>query len=94
MQIEHKSGHSIVNRNPDIVNTNPDTGQKSGHGTYGRTWDTNPDMFGHPDILAVGRILALKIERGYNQRCQWYQNLPLYMPEPHAKFHQNWWSGF
>ena len=23
-----------------------------------------------------------------------YINLPLYMPSPHAKFHQNWWSGF
>ena len=39
MYIEHKSGHSIVNRNPDIVNTNPDTGQKSGHSEHkSRHW--------------------------------------------------------
>ena len=57
--------------------------------------NTNPDIFGseqksgHPDTLAVGRKTALKIERGYNQTCHLFQNLPWDMPELHAKFHQN-----
>ena len=63
--------------------------------------DRNPDIlgqrdiFGHPGtFLSMGSVLALKIKRGYNQTCHWYQNLPQDMHEPHAKFDQNWWSGF
>ena len=36
----------------------------------------------------------LSFKWGYNQRCQWYQNLPLDIPKLHAKFHQNPWCGF
>ena len=36
----------------------------------------------------------LSFERGYNQRCHWYQNIPRNIPESHAKFHQNWWFSF
>ena len=36
----------------------------------------------------------LSFERGYNQRCQWYQNLPLNIPKLHTKFHQNWCTSF
>jgi len=36
----------------------------------------------------------LSFKGGYNQRCQWYQNLPLDIPKLHAKFHQNPWCGF
>ena len=36
----------------------------------------------------------LSFERGYNQTCHYYQNLPLDIPKLHAKFHQNPWCGF
>ena len=36
----------------------------------------------------------LSFERGYNQTCHWYQNLPLTMPKLHAKYHQNWCTSF
>ena len=44
--------------------------------------------------MSVGSFLALKSKQGYNQRCQWYQNLPLDIPKLHAKFHYNPWCGF
>ena len=39
--------------------------------------------------MCMNSFLALKIERGYNQRSQWYQILPWDKPDLHAKFHQN-----
>ena len=36
----------------------------------------------------------LSFKQGYNQRCQWYQNLLPDIPKLHAKFHQNWCTSF
>ena len=50
------------------------------------------------EIINTRKVAAASshpsLERGYNQRCQWYQNLQADVPKLHAKFHQNPWCGF
>ena len=49
------------------------------------------EFFSTRKAKAAGR---LSFKQGYNQRCQWYQNLLPDIPKLHAKFHQNWCTSF
>ena len=43
---------------------------------------------------AIQTLRNHSFERGYNQPCHCYQNLPLTIPKLQVKFHQNPWCGF